>query len=103
MSSDKKAYSDKSKMCLIFELLTGGELFDHIADRSKFSERDAARVLRQILRGLAALHGRGVAHLDLKPSNICFSTKDEDAVIKIIDYGLARTIPAPPEAMAFGT
>mmetsp|Transcript_13942 Transcript_13942/g.21956 ORF Transcript_13942/g.21956 Transcript_13942/m.21956 type:complete len:496 (+) Transcript_13942:1596-3083(+) len=91
-----EVHEDQKYLHLITELCTGGELFDRIIEKTQseeghFSERDAAGLIRCILDAIAYCHDeKGIVHRDLKPENFLFSTKDEDAVIKIIDFGLSR-------------
>jgi calcium-dependent protein kinase len=91
-----EVHEDQKYLHLITELCTGGELFDRIiektqSDEGHFSERDAANLVRCILDAIAYCHDvKGIVHRDLKPENFLFSTKSEDAVIKIIDFGLSR-------------
>ncbi|KAJ3006865.1 UNVERIFIED_CONTAM: hypothetical protein HDU68_003848 [Siphonaria sp. JEL0065] len=63
-------YETDSKVYLVMQLATGGELFDKIEQLGTFSEKDAAIIIRQLLSGIEYLHGLGVAHRDLKPENI---------------------------------
>lgn len=87
---------DQKYLHLITELCTGGELFDRIiektqSDEGHFSERDAANLVGCILDAIAYCHDqKGIVHRDLKPENFLFSSKDENAIIKIIDFGLSR-------------
>mmetsp|Transcript_25268 Transcript_25268/g.53650 ORF Transcript_25268/g.53650 Transcript_25268/m.53650 type:complete len:586 (+) Transcript_25268:137-1894(+) len=91
-----EVHEDQKYLHLVTELCTGGELFDRIiektqSDEGHFSERDAANIVRCILDAIAYCHDvKGIVHRDLKPENFLFSTPDEDAVIKIIDFGLSR-------------
>ncbi len=52
------------------ELVVGGDLFDRIIQKGKFSERNARHVMRQLLNAVKYLHERGIVHRDLKPENI---------------------------------
>ena len=54
-----------------------------------YSEFDAAGVVRQIARGLQALHGAGVVHRDLKPENCLFADRGEASTLRIMDFGLS--------------
>jgi len=89
-------HEDKKYLHLVTELCTGGELFDRIIEKTQsdegcFSERDAAFLVRSILDAIAYCHDqKGIVHRDLKPENFLFSSREEDAVIKIIDFGLSR-------------
>ena len=77
------------------QLMEGGELFDWIAAREHLTEEDAKSVFRQIVSGVNHLHSHGIAHRDLKPQNVMYTTAGEGPIgdgtsIKIMDYDLAR-------------
>uniref|UniRef100_A0A8C5QR27 Protein kinase domain-containing protein n=1 Tax=Leptobrachium leishanense TaxID=445787 RepID=A0A8C5QR27_9ANUR len=73
--------------------IRGGELFDFIAEKEALSEEEAIEFLEQILKGVAYMHSRHIAHFDLKPENIMLLEKDvPHPKIKIIDFGLAQKI-----------
>ncbi|KAM3282649.1 calcium and calcium/calmodulin-dependent serine/threonine-protein kinase [Capsicum chacoense] len=75
---------------LILELCSGGELFDRIVGQTRYyNEAGAAAVVRQIAKGLEALHGANIVHRDLKPENCLFLNKDENSPLKIMDFGLS--------------
>nr|AAD28791.1 calcium/calmodulin-dependent protein kinase [Nicotiana tabacum]AAD52098.1 calcium/calmodulin-dependent protein kinase [Nicotiana tabacum] len=80
---------DPSGVHLILELCSGGELFDRIAGQARYNEEGAAAVVRQIAKGLEALHGASIVHRDLKPENCLFLNKDENSPLKIMDFGLS--------------
>jgi calcium-dependent protein kinase len=90
-----EVYEDERYLHLITELCTGGELFDRIIAKTQsaeghFSEHDAAVLIRDILDAIAYCHAKFIVHRDLKPENFLFSTEDEGAPVKIIDFGLSR-------------
>ncbi|XP_069805371.1 death-associated protein kinase 2-like isoform X2 [Dendropsophus ebraccatus] len=86
-------FASKAEMVLILELIRGGELFDFIAEKEALSEEDAIVFLEQILKGVAYMHSKSIAHFDLKPENIMLLEKDvPHPKIKIIDFGLAQKI-----------
>ena len=68
------------------ELCKGGELFDEILTKGKFSEKDAANVISQILQAVAYFHEIGVVHRDIKPENVLID-KELNDTLKIIDFG----------------
>lgn len=67
----------------------GGELFQRLLDKGKYSERDASVVMRQILQAVADCHTNGVIHRDLKPENFLYAGKESDAQLKVTDFGLS--------------
>uniref|UniRef100_A0A6U4Q5S4 Protein kinase domain-containing protein n=1 Tax=Hemiselmis andersenii TaxID=464988 RepID=A0A6U4Q5S4_HEMAN len=90
----KEFVENKDKYYIILEYLTGGELFDRIVDapNGHFTERDAAKIMRQVMGALAYLHGKGIVHRDLKPENFLLADESPDAQIKIADFGFACNV-----------
>ena len=72
------------------ELAEGGELFEKIVEMHKFTEAQAASLMRKILSSVKHLHEHGICHRDLKPENFLFSDKSADTEIKLIDFGLSK-------------
>ncbi|XP_053822990.1 death-associated protein kinase 2-like isoform X1 [Vidua chalybeata] len=86
-------FASPAEVVLVLELISGGELFDFIAEKEMLSEEEAIEFLGQILRGVEYLHARLIAHFDLKPENIMLQDKDvPKPSIKIIDFGLAQQL-----------
>lgn len=84
------AYEDLENVYIVMELCEGGELLDRILERGgKYSEDDAKVIMVQILNVAAFCHLQGVVHRDLKPENFLFTSKDENSVLKAIDFGLS--------------
>lgn len=81
---------DETHSYLVLEYLKGGELFDRIRKKSKFTESEASCILRKLVAAVSFMHSRGVVHRDLKPENLVFTSTDDNAEIKIIDFGFAR-------------
>lgn len=61
-----EVFEDKNEICLVMDLVTGGELFDEIIRRGKYSEKESSRIVRKILEAIDYLHGLGIVHRDLK-------------------------------------
>ncbi|XP_069758982.1 death-associated protein kinase 3-like isoform X2 [Narcine bancroftii] len=85
-------YENKTDVVLILELISGGELFDFLAQKELLSEEEATAFIKQILEGVNYLHSKNIAHFDLKPENIMLLNKIPVPHIKLIDFGLARKI-----------
>ena len=85
----KGAYEDRNGVHLVMELCAGGELFDRIIAKGKFTEKEAASVCRTIVGVIETCHSLGVIHRDLKPENFLLLNKDEDSPIKTTDFGLS--------------
>jgi calcium-dependent protein kinase len=71
------------------EFCSGGELYDRLEKKGKFSEREAANVMFKLFDAIRHMHRLNISHRDLKPENCLFDTKKENAEIKIVDFGLA--------------
>ena len=77
-------------MLQVFESCTGGELFEPIANRQfRFSEFEAATILRKLLRAMAHMHHGNIIHRDLKPENILFSEPGVDSEVKVRSNSLS--------------
>jgi len=84
---------DESKyMKLVMELVTGGELFDRIVAKGSYTENDAAGVIFSLCDALNYMHQKKIVHRDLKPENILYANDNDEADIKVADFGLARVI-----------
>merc|ERR1711871_181688 len=82
-------FEDKDQMVIIMEACKGGELFDRIIEKGHFSERMAAETMEEACSALMYMHANGICHRDLKPENLLYENDDEDAAIKLADFGLA--------------
>uniref|UniRef100_A0A8C6PVP3 Calcium/calmodulin-dependent protein kinase IGb n=1 Tax=Nothobranchius furzeri TaxID=105023 RepID=A0A8C6PVP3_NOTFU len=96
-------YESRTHYYLIMHLVSGGELFDRILDRGVYSEKDASKVIQQILQAVSYLHQSGVVHRDLKPENILYYSQDEDSKIMISDFGLSKMADSGIMSTACGT
>jgi len=85
-----EVYEDDDSFYLVMELVKGKELFDKIVDRGMYSERDAARIIHQVVSAVDYLHENGIAHRDLKPENLLSSGDGESEVVKIADFGFSK-------------
>ncbi|KAK6131322.1 hypothetical protein DH2020_034925 [Rehmannia glutinosa] len=85
----KGAYEDKKNLHLVMELCSGGELFDRITAKGSYSEKEAARIGRQIVNVVHVCHFMGVMHRDLKPENFLMVSRDDSSPLKATDFGLS--------------
>ncbi|XP_076829049.1 death-associated protein kinase 3 [Brachyhypopomus gauderio] len=86
-------FENKTDVILILELVSGGELFDFLAEKESLTEEEATQFLKQILDGVHYLHSKHIAHFDLKPENIMLLDKNvPNPRIKLIDFGIAHQI-----------
>lgn len=84
------ACEDANNVYIVMELCEGGELLDRILSRGgRYTEEDAKLIVVQILSVVAFCHLQGVVHRDLKPENFLFTSRSEDADMKLIDFGLS--------------
>ncbi|XP_076221888.1 uncharacterized protein LOC116426899 isoform X2 [Nomia melanderi] len=87
-----QVFETNNEMVLVLELAPGGEL-QMILDRDEVpDERQVARLLRQILDGIAFLHSLNVAHLDIKPQNLVLTGDFPECDVKLCDFGISRYI-----------
>lgn len=94
---EKKSLTGKRKMFIVMDLVTGGELFDRIVQKKTFKESEARSIMKAVFDALVYMHSHGIAHRDLKPENLLFATKDDDAAIKVADFGLAKLYDPDPD------
>ncbi|XP_045048096.2 calcium/calmodulin-dependent protein kinase type 1 isoform X2 [Desmodus rotundus] len=83
-------YESGGHLYLIMQLVSGGELFDRIVEKGFYTERDASRLIFQVLDAVKYLHDQGIVHRDLKPENLLYYSLDEDSKIMISDFGLSK-------------
>ena len=82
----KEVLASRTKIFIVLELVTGGELFDLIVQRGRLDEAASRIYFRQLVSGVAYCHSQGVAHRDLKPENLLL---DSEGTLKISDFGLS--------------
>ncbi|KAL3041851.1 calcium/calmodulin-dependent protein kinase type II subunit beta isoform X1 [Trematomus bernacchii] len=83
---------------LLFDLVTGGELFEDIVAREYYSEADASHCIQQIVEAVLHCHQMGVVHRDLKPENLLLASKCKNAAVKLADFGLAIEVQGEQQA-----
>lgn len=81
-----QAMTTISKVVIVMELVTGGELYHEILRHKRLTEDSARHYYRQLINGLHHCHSHGVYHRDLKPENLLL---DQNGCLKISDFGLS--------------
>uniref|UniRef100_A0A7S2RHP3 non-specific serine/threonine protein kinase n=1 Tax=Mucochytrium quahogii TaxID=96639 RepID=A0A7S2RHP3_9STRA len=82
----KEVLASRTKIFIVLELVTGGELFDKIVAEGRFKEKTARFYFQQLCVGTEYCHRKGVCHRDLKPENLLL---DDQGNLKISDFGLS--------------
>lgn len=83
---------------LVFDLVTGGELFEDIVAREFYSEADASNCIQQVFEAVVHCHQNDVVHRDLKPENLLLASKLKGAAVKLADFGLAIEVQGEQQA-----
>ena len=86
-----EVFESSNTVYVILELLEGGELIDHIKDKTNLTIQLISKIIRSLLKALVYLDEQGIIHRDIKPNNIILKSKGKisSSDIKLIDFGLA--------------
>ncbi|XP_024280601.1 calcium/calmodulin-dependent protein kinase type II delta chain isoform X12 [Oncorhynchus tshawytscha] len=93
-----ESISEEGFHYLVFDLVTGGELFEDIVAREYYSEADASQCINQILESVHHMHQHDIVHRDLKPENLLLASKLKGAAVKLADFGLAIDVQGDEQA-----
>lgn len=88
-------FESRDRFYIATQLATGGELFERIVEKGRFTEKDAALCIRQILKALAYLHSQDIVHRDIKPENVLYlksEKEDPQSPIVLADFGIAKKL-----------
>jgi calcium-dependent protein kinase len=91
-----EVFESENSIYLIMEECFGGELFDRILKRIKsnsiYTEKEACKIIQQVIGAIEYCHNNGIVHRDLKPENLLYlnAGDEEDNPIKIADFGLSQ-------------
>jgi len=86
-------FDNKDEICICMELLTGGDVLDRLkCIQRPFTANETKKHLQGIFNAINYLHENMVAHRDLKPENLIFESNSDEATLKIIDFGFAKSL-----------
>lgn len=86
-------YESPEKFYVVQEWAQGGDVFDKLAKRTTYTEKDARELSLVLLETMHTMHTRGLVHRDLKPENLLLKNTSDDSNIKVADFGFARKVP----------
>ena len=100
-----EAYENLDFIYIFMEYCPGGTLYDYIKKRNfKISEQIAATIIYKMCLAIYYFHSYGITHRDLKPENILMTSEDDDADIRILDFGLGKIVgPNEKSTEPYGT
>jgi calcium/calmodulin-dependent protein kinase I len=82
-------YEDETKVYLVTDVLTGGDLLEAVGNEGKLSEEISAKYIRSLLEALNHLHDKNLMHRDVKLENILVTTNsDNEPRVVLTDFGL---------------
>jgi len=84
-------FEEPDRFYFVLEKVNGGELFDRIVQKTFYSEKEARDLVKALLDALNYMHSNKIVHRDLKPENLLMTNLDDDADVKIVDFGFAAT------------
>ncbi|XP_075671069.1 serine/threonine-protein kinase ATG1a isoform X2 [Castanea sativa] len=93
-----EAIETKDRIYLVLEYCDGGDLAAYINKHGKVSEAIARHFMRQLAAGLQVLQEKHLIHRDLKPQNLLLTTGEVTPLLKIGDFGFARSLT--PQGLA---
>ncbi len=83
---------DEGQPFIVMEMLEGEDLFERLNKRGRLSLRETSKAITQVCRALARAHAAGIVHRDLKPENVFLCNNDDDEVVKVLDFGVAKVM-----------
>ncbi|CAN0189555.1 unnamed protein product [Ascophyllum nodosum] len=83
-------FEKKDSYYMVVEKVNGGELFDRIVRKVVYNEKEARDLVTVLLKAVKYCHDRGIVHRDLKPENLLLVNEEDDALVKVADFGFAQ-------------
>ncbi|CAN0229048.1 unnamed protein product [Scytosiphon promiscuus] len=89
-------FEDPTYYFFALELVSGGEMFEHLTRNGPYSEATAASFMRELAAALRFLHAQSIIHADLKPENLMLSSWDlGESKLKVVDFGSSKRTGTP--------
>lgn len=92
-------FESRDKYYIVTQLATGGELFDRICEKGRFTEKDASQTIRQVIEAVDYLHNNNVVHRDLKPENLLYLDQTDQSSLVLADFGIAKMLDSRDEVL----
>eukprot|EP00746_Dinoflagellata_sp_MGD_P099497 gnl/MRDRNA2_/MRDRNA2_40467_c0_seq1.p1 gnl/MRDRNA2_/MRDRNA2_40467_c0~~gnl/MRDRNA2_/MRDRNA2_40467_c0_seq1.p1 ORF type:complete len:585 (+),score=119.62 gnl/MRDRNA2_/MRDRNA2_40467_c0_seq1:98-1852(+) len=97
ISREYETFEDAQCIYIVMELYDGGTLLQReLSGVNPVSEGRCMHLIRQVVSAMAHAHDKNIVHQDLRPENILFASKDDDARVVVTDWQYAEFINAPP-------
>ncbi|KAF9408534.1 hypothetical protein BGZ94_002279 [Podila epigama] len=93
----KSAKGEPSHAC--HASASGGELFDRICEQGRFTENNAATIMKEVISAIEYLHSKNVVHRDLKPENLLYKDNTPDSKLMIVDFGISKTMESEDQVL----
>jgi len=90
-------YMDKKNLYIVQDLALGGDVFDRLALKDTYTEKDARNLCSNLITTIGYIHRSEIIHRDLKPENLLLKALDDDESILVCDFGLAARLPSNKE------
>jgi serine/threonine protein kinase len=95
--------NEKDFYYVIIEYMKGGELFDRIVSKQFYTEKEARDLCKILLDAVKYCHDKDIVHRDLKPENLLMTSTNDDANIKLADFGFAKFLNGKMVSTQCGT
>lgn len=92
-------FESRDKFYIVTQLATGGELFDRIVHKGRFTEHDASLVILQIVEAISYLHQNDIVHRDVKPENVLYLNELDQSNVVLADFGIAKKLLGPDDKL----
>jgi serine/threonine-protein kinase len=81
---------DEGQPFIAMELLDGEDLFERLNKRVRLTLQETSKIVTQVARALTRAHAAGIVHRDLKPENVFLVPNDDEEIVKVLDFGVAK-------------